>query len=93
LKRPSFSLGLEFSSHGQVLAQYGLHFSKTKLLDPKYHGLFATSFDLRNFADYQTEVPIKIELVEDLIAGARSFLKAASDYLANLPNPQSDGDT
>jgi uncharacterized protein (UPF0332 family) len=87
-----FSLGLEYSSHGQVLAQYGRRFSKTRLLDPTFHSLFATAFDLRNFADYQTEVPIEVQLVEELIAGARSFLKAASDYLAHPPEAPSGGD-
>jgi uncharacterized protein (UPF0332 family) len=87
-----FSLGLEYSSHGQVLAQYGRRFSKTRLLDPIFHSLFATAFDIRNFADYQIEVPIQIQAVEDLVAGARSFLKAASDYLANLSEPPSGGD-
>jgi uncharacterized protein (UPF0332 family) len=29
--------GLSFSSHSRVIAAYGKEFSKTKLLDPKYH--------------------------------------------------------
>jgi uncharacterized protein (UPF0332 family) len=87
-----FSLGLEYSSHRQVVAQYGRHFSKTRLLDPSYHALLLTAFDLRQFADYQVENPVKAEVVSDLIAGGRSFLKAASDYLANLPEPPSGGD-
>lgn len=86
------SRGLRFSRHGQVLAQYGLFFAKTQILDPSYHKLFGSAFDLRQLADYQVEVPIESELVEELIAGARSFLKAASDYLAHLPEPSSDGD-
>src|SRR3982751_364576 len=84
------SRGLRFSRHGQVLAQYGLFFAKTQILDPSYHKLFGSAFDLRQLADYQVEVPIESELVEELIAGARSFLKAASDYLAHLPEPSSD---
>lgn len=86
------SQGLRFSRHGQVLAQYGLLFAKTKILDPSFHKLFGSAFDLRQLADYQVEVPIESELVEELIAGARSFLNAASDYLAHLPEPSSGGD-
>ena len=86
------SLGLTFSSHGQVLAQYGRHFSKTQILDSTYHTLLLNAFKLRQFADYQIEVPIESEDVEELIAGGRSFLKAASDYLAHLPEPSSGGD-
>lgn len=88
-----FSLGFEYSSHHQVVAQYGRYFSKTRLLDPSYHALLTASFDLRQLADYRVEEPVKAEVVSDLIAGGRRFLQAASDYLANLPNPQSDGDT
>lgn len=79
------SQDLEFSSHGQVLAQYGRHFSKTRLLDPEYHRLLATAFDLRNLADYQTEVPIRAEVVLDLIQQGRSFIDAALQYLKDLP--------
>jgi uncharacterized protein (UPF0332 family) len=86
------SLGLEYSSHHQVVAQYGRHFSKTRLLDSSYHALLITSFDLRQFADYRVEEPIKAEVVSDLISGGRRFLKAASDYLAYLPEPPSGSD-
>lgn len=86
------SQGLKFSRHGQVLAQYGRLFAKTQILDASYHKLFGSAFDLRQLADYQVEVPIESELVEELIQGGRSFLKAASDYLAHLPEPSSGGD-
>jgi uncharacterized protein (UPF0332 family) len=85
------SRGLEFSSHGQVLAQYGRHFSKTRALDPAYHTLLANAFDLRHLADYQTEVPIKLEVVLDVISGGRRFLKAAADYLETLPEAAEGG--
>lgn len=86
------SLGFEYSSHRQVVAQYGRYFSKTRLLDPSYHLLLLNSFDLRQFADYQVEESVEEEVVSDLISGGRSFLQAASDYLAHLPEPSSGGD-
>jgi uncharacterized protein (UPF0332 family) len=85
------SQGLKFSRHGQVLAQYGRLFAKTKILDPSYHKLLDSAFGLRQLADYQVEVAIESEIVEDLIAGGRSFLKAAASYLANLPGSRSGG--
>ena len=36
--------GLEFSSHGQVIGAYGLHFAKTKELDPKFHRWLVDGF-------------------------------------------------
>ncbi len=86
------SQGLKFSRHGQVLAQYGRLFAKTQILDPSYHKLLGSAFDLRQLADYQVEVPIEPVLVEELIVGGRRFLKAASDYLAHLSDPPSGGD-
>jgi uncharacterized protein len=79
------SQNLEFSSHGQVLAQYGRLFSKTKILDPYFHGLLGTAMDFRHLADYQTEFPIKPEVIEELIEGGHRFLAAASRYLEDLP--------
>lgn len=79
------SRGLEFSSHGQVVAQYGRHFSKTGILNTSFHHMLASALDLRHLADYQTEIPIESELVEPLIEGGRKFLEAASRYLEELP--------
>lgn len=38
----------------------------------------------RALADYQVEVPIDPEAVEELIQGGREFLEAASPYLEGL---------
>jgi uncharacterized protein len=78
------SRDLEFSSHGQVVAQYGRHFSKTGILDTSFHHMLAAALDLRHLADYQTEIPIEPEMVEPLIGGGRRFLEAASRYLDEL---------
>lgn len=80
--------GLHFSRHGQVHGQYGLLFAKTKLLDPAFHRLLDDAFELRQAADYQAEVTIKPEVVQELIEGGRSFLAAASRYLEELPGAE-----
>ncbi len=82
--------GLQFSRHGQVLAQYGRHFSKTKLLDPTFHRLLDRAFEFRQIGDYQT-LPINPEVVQELIDGGRTFLAAASRYLEELPGAESGG--
>ncbi len=68
-----------------MIAQYGFHFSRTKILPPEYHRLLLKAFDFRNLADYQTEVAIGSEAVDELIEGGRRFLEAASRYLEELP--------
>jgi uncharacterized protein (UPF0332 family) len=46
------SEGLEYARHGQVVSQFGLHFAKTKKLDPAFHRLLSRAFQLRQGADY-----------------------------------------
>jgi uncharacterized protein (UPF0332 family) len=77
--------GLHFARHGQVHAQYGFHFARTKLLDPAFHRLLDDAFELRQAADYQVEVTIDPEVVQGLIEGTRRFLAAAFRYLEELP--------
>jgi uncharacterized protein (UPF0332 family) len=72
---------LKFARHGQVIAQYGLHFSKTQALDPRFHKLLDRAFGLRQIADYQIEVVIDPEAVGTLISECREFIDAASRYL------------
>lgn len=73
--------GLEFNQHGQVIGAYGLHFAKTKELDPKYHRWLADAFDIRVTGDYDVDENIGEELVATLIHQAREFLEAAQKYL------------
>src|SRR5215203_5483407 len=87
------SKNLEFSSHGQVIAQYGFHFSRNQTLAPEYHRLLLDAFTLRNLGDYQTEVPVDTEAVDKLIEGGQRFLAAASRYLEDLPGSTGGGES
>jgi uncharacterized protein (UPF0332 family) len=84
--------GLKFSRHGQVIAQYGRYFSKTRLLDPRFQKLLKTTFELRGMADYQVEVPIESEIVSNLIPECRQFIAAASRYIEELKTPPDEGE-
>jgi len=79
------SEGLEYASHGQVVAQFGLHFAKTKRLDPTFHRLLSRAFQLRQGADYATSVVIEPEWVREILEGGRRFLAAAAAYLTPAP--------
>jgi uncharacterized protein len=74
--------GLEFSRHGQVLAQYGLHFAKSRELDPKYHRLLDRAFSFRQRADYDAAAAPDPDVVEELIRAGWDFMQAARTYLA-----------
>ena len=85
------NLGLKFARHGQVIAQFGFHFSKTQLLDPRFHKLLSETFELRWMADYQVEVSVDPEVVSGLIPECREFITAASRYLEGLEKTSSEG--
>lgn len=74
---------LEFASHGQVVAQFGLHFAKTQKLDPTFHRLLSRAFQLRQSADYASSVVIEPEWVQEILEGGRRFLAAATAFLAS----------
>jgi uncharacterized protein (UPF0332 family) len=75
---------LGFSRHGQVIAQYGLHFSKTSILDPRFHRAIGTAFEIRQLGDYQVEISIDSETVVDLAATCKEFIEAAETYISDL---------
>lgn len=72
---------LQFSQHGQVIGAYGLHFAKTRELDPKFHRWLADAFDTRIVGDYDVDTDITVGIVVELINQAREFLSAAQTYL------------
>jgi uncharacterized protein (UPF0332 family) len=73
--------GLKFKQHGQVIGAYGLHFAKTKELDPKYHRWLVDGFDARISGDYGVDTQIDNDLVADMINQARDFLIDARKYI------------
>ncbi len=73
--------GLVFTRHGQVIAQYGLHFAKTGLLDPRFHTLLISTFALRQSADYGADEVIEAGEVLEVIRQGREFLAAAAELI------------
>ena len=74
------SEGMSFSRHGQVIAQYGSHFAKGGVLDPRFHRLLRRAFSLRQVADYSTDPVPEPEKVRELIEEGKAFLREARDY-------------
>ena len=79
------SQGLSYSRHGQVIAQYGFHFSRTRLLEPAFHNLLDEAFNIRQSSDYAAIAPAKPEQVLWVIEEGRRFLAAATEYLHPTP--------
>ena len=72
---------LSFNKHGDIHAAYGLHFAKTKILDPKFHRWLLDAFDQRIVGDYDVSSGLDKDTVSEMIDQAREFLQAAQTYL------------
>lgn len=77
-----------FSKHGALHAAYGKEFSKTGLLDPKFHRWLINAFDLRLQEDYDAETLVSGKRVEEMLEQARTFLAAAREFLSKGNQPR-----
>ncbi len=77
--------GLSFSSHSRVIAAYGKEFSKTKLLDPKYHNYIIVTQKRREVGHYGEEgEEVTDEEARESFRWAEEFMEAVKSYLGNL---------
>ena len=82
-----FRIGLSFSSHHAVTAAYGLHFAKTKQLDPRFHRLLLQAFEMRQRGDYQIDSGLTGFDADLVLKDATEFLTAARQWLTENPAP------
>jgi uncharacterized protein (UPF0332 family) len=72
---------LDSRKHGGIHALFAEHFTKSGLLDAKFHRWLLSAFDRRVQADYLAEVKITREDVELMLDQARELLTAAKALL------------
>ena len=75
------SKGLKFSSHSAVIAAYGKEFSKTNLLDPKFHRRLIVAEERREDGHYGTSQNISDEDALESFQWAEEFMQAVKNYL------------
>ena len=68
---------LHFKKHSGVHAAFGEHFSKTGVLDPKFHRWLLDAFDLRLEGDYGFEALLNTEDVSEMMSHAVEFVEEA----------------
>jgi len=73
--------GLAYSSHSAVIAAFGKEFTKTGLMDDKFHLYLIRSQELRNLGDYGVNIDIPEKQVRDSMEQAHEFLIAALTFL------------
>ena len=75
------SKGLKFSSHSAVIAAYGKEFSKTNVLDPKFHRRLIVAEERREDGHYGASQNISNEDALESFQWAEEFMQAVKDYL------------
>jgi len=75
------SKALKFSSHSAVIAAYGKEFSKTKLLDPKFHRHLIVAEERREDGHYGASENVSDEDALESFAWAEEFMQAVKEYL------------
>lgn len=78
------SKGLSFSSHSALTAAFGKEFSKTRLLDPKFHRYLLQTQKRREIGHYGDEhEEITEEQAKESFQWAEEFMQAVKEYLAS----------
>ena len=76
------SRNLSFSKHSGVIAAFGEHYSKTGLIDKKFHRFLLDASDIRQTGDYEITEEVPKEAAEELIIQAEEFLNVSEKYLS-----------
>ena len=75
------SKGLKFSSHSAVIAAYGKEFSKTNLLDIKFHRRLIAAEERREEGHYGASQNISDEDALESFQWAEEFMQTVKNYL------------
>ena len=74
------SKGLKFSSHSAVIAAYGKEFSKTNVLDPKFHRYIIETEERREEGHYGAGRNVSDEDALESFQWAGEFMQAVKEY-------------
>ncbi|MBS1250923.1 MAG: hypothetical protein MAG431_02522 [Chloroflexi bacterium] len=73
--------GLSFSSHAATIANYGKEYSKTGIMDRKFHKYLIAVQDLRSQGGYGYSPGVSESNVKEALSWAAEFLEVATAYL------------
>ncbi len=74
------SKDLQFSSHSAVIAAYGKEFSKTAILDPKFHRRIMIAESRREIGHYGEESSVTDDEARESFDWAEEFLQTVKQY-------------
>jgi len=76
------SLGYDAKTHSGLISEFGLRIVKPRKADKKLGAILRKTFELRESADYSLAAIIEKEEVEELMKGAKEFLKEAKNFVS-----------
>jgi uncharacterized protein (UPF0332 family) len=76
------SLGYDAKTHSGLISEFGLRIVKPGKADKKLGAILRKTFELRESADYTLAAIIEKEEVEELMKGAKEFLKEAKKFVS-----------
>lgn len=74
-------LHIERKSHGALIAAFGEHVAKPRLVDPELHHYLVKVFSARTGSDYLPAPPMTRDKARETIDRAKEFFEAARNYL------------
>jgi len=80
-----YSKGIETKTHKGVMSLLGENFVKTEELDKWFSKAIGNAFELRQASDYEIEVNLDKEKVEQTVKDAEKFVEGAKNFLNKQP--------
>lgn len=75
---------MSFSKHSAVIAAFGKHFSKPKILSPELHSYLINAYKDRQIGDYEVIKEITNDQAQAHLRNAKEFLKQTIKYLKEM---------
>jgi uncharacterized protein (UPF0332 family) len=74
-------IGQSYSKHSMVIAAFGREYTKTGILDRRFHRWLIDAQDLRNIGDYGVNIHVPEEKAELVCTWAQELIGQAEAYL------------
>jgi len=79
-------LGLSYSKHSAVISAFGREYTKTGIMDSKFHRWLIDAQDFRNIGDYGIDTHISEADANAVCKWASEFIEQAEEFLQKHGN-------
>ena len=79
-------LGQSYNKHSAVISAFGREYTKTGMMDSKFHRWLIDAQDFRNIGDYGIEAHVSEDDANSVCEWASEFIDQAEDFLLENSN-------